>query len=50
MNRDPYIKALRQKDSIPGELDNFAREQYEKRQAISEKSDRLRSTRSDKVE
>jgi len=37
MNRHPYIKALRDKDSLPGELDNFAREQYENRQAISER-------------
>jgi hypothetical protein len=37
MNRHPYVKALRHEDSLPGELDEFARDQYENRQAISER-------------
>jgi hypothetical protein len=41
MNRHPYIKALRDKDSLPGELDDFAREQYENRKAISERMSAL---------
>jgi hypothetical protein len=36
MNRHPLIKSLRQ-NGVPGEVDDFAREQYEKRQAASER-------------
>jgi hypothetical protein len=41
MNRHPYIKSLRDKDSLPGQLDDFAREQYENRKAISERMNAL---------
>jgi hypothetical protein len=41
MNRHPYIKSLRDKDSLPGELDDFAREQYENRKVISERMSAL---------
>jgi hypothetical protein len=37
MNRHSYIKSLRAEDSLPGELDAFARQQYENRRAISER-------------
>jgi hypothetical protein len=36
MNRHPFIRSMRQK-GLPGEINDFAREQYENRQAASER-------------
>jgi hypothetical protein len=41
MSRHPYVVALRRGDSLPGQLREFARNQYENRQAISERMSAL---------